>query len=49
MEYFPLTDQRVRLHANYSYAFGKNTNENGYLKDKQSMIDLGVTWRMKVL
>lgn len=49
MEYFPLTDQRVRLHANYSYAFGENTNENGYLKDKQSMIDLGVTWRMKVL
>lgn len=49
VEYFPLKNNKVRLHANYSYAFGKNTNPCGFVKDKQSMVDLGVTWRVNVL
>jgi len=48
-EYFPLKDERIRIHGYYSYAFGKNTNPNGVLTDKYSLLNLGVTWRMKVL
>ena len=49
LEYYPLKNKRVRLHANYSYCFGKNTNPTGYLQDKHSILDLGVTWRVNVI
>ena len=49
MEYFPLKDKNVRVHGYYSYAFGKNTNPNGTLRDKESQVNVGVTWRVKVL
>lgn len=48
-EFYPLKNNDVRLHGNYSYSFGKNTNENGYLQDKQSLVSIGVSWQMKVL
>lgn len=49
MEYYPLKNKNVRLHANYSYCFGKNTNPDGCLQDRQSILDLGVTWRVNVI
>lgn len=49
LEYYPLKNKNVRLHANYSYCFGKNTNPTGYLQDKLSILDLGVTWRVNVI
>ena len=48
-EYFPLKNNKVRLHAVYTYSFGKNTNPDGVAKDKQSLFDIGVTWRMRVI
>lgn len=49
VEYRPLADKRVRLHANYSYAFGRNTTPDAFLHDGQQTVNVGVTWRMKVL
>lgn len=48
-ELYPLKTDMIRVHGNYSYSFGTNTNENGYLKDKQSLISVGLTWQMKIL
>lgn len=49
VEYYPLKEKNVRVHGNYSYAFGKNTNPNGVVQDKMSLVNVGVTWRGKVL
>lgn len=49
MEFFPIKDDRVRLHANFSYAFGRNTTANPVVQPKQTYIDLGLTWKMKIL
>lgn len=49
IEYFPLGNDDVRLHANYCYTRGKNENPNGVLQDKQSIFDMGVTWRVKII
>ena len=46
LEYFPLGTNQVRLHVNYSYSFGKNGNPEGALPDKQSLFDVGLTWRL---
>lgn len=50
MEYYPIRKKMdIRLHANYSYAWGSNTNPDGMMLDKQSYISVGATWRMNVL
>lgn len=49
IEYYPLANDRIRLHGNYCYTFGRNTNPEGVLKDRQSVVEAGVTWRMQVL
>ena len=49
VEYMPLGDDRVRLHANYCYAFGTNANPAGTMLDRQSLVDIGLTWRVKVI
>lgn len=50
VEYFPIKDSRdVRLHANYSYTWGNNTNADGTLFGDQSFLSVGVTWKMSVL
>ncbi len=49
IEFFPLKDKNVRIHGNYSYAFGKNTNPNGTVHDGETGVNIGVTWRAKVL
>lgn len=49
LEYFPLKDKRVRIHGNYSYSMGTNTNPNAVLQDQLSLLNFGLTWRLKVL
>ena len=50
VEYFPIKDSRdVRLHAGYSYAWGKSGNPSGSVWNNHSFVSLGVTWRMSVL
>ena len=49
LEFFPLGDGRVRLHANYCYSFGTNANPAGTMLDRQSLVDVGLTWRVKVI
>lgn len=47
VEYSPIPE--VRLHAHANYAFGTNTNPQAVLHDQRTQINVGVTWRMKVL
>ena len=47
VEYSPIPE--VRLHAHANYAFGTNTNPMAVLQDQRTQINVGVTWRMKVL
>ncbi|MDD7317256.1 MAG: porin [Prevotella sp.] len=49
VEFFPLKDKKLRIHGNMGYAFGKNTNPNGTVHDKESNVNIGVTWRARVL
>lgn len=49
VEYFPMGNYKVRLHAHYSYAFGRNTTPCAVIHDKQSTLRVGLTWRMDVL
>lgn len=49
VEYYPLKEKNIRIHGYYSYAFGKNTNPEGVVQDKMSQVNVGVTWRGKVL
>lgn len=48
-EYFPIKDSKdVRLHLNFHYTFGTNGNTAGALIDKQSIADIGATWRINI-
>lgn len=50
VEYFPIEGSRdIRLHGTYSYAWGKNSNLGGSVRDNQSFLSLGVTWKMNIL
>ena len=49
VEFYPIKNHDVRLHADYSYAWGKNTNPNGTMQDDQSLVQVGVTWKMNLL
>jgi hypothetical protein len=51
IEYHPVKIKKhdVRLHACYFYSWGKNGNPDGTLRNKNSVVDLGVTWFMDVL
>ena len=49
VEYYPLKEKNVRIHGYYSYSFGKNANPAGVVQDKMSELNIGVTWRGKVL
>lgn len=49
IEYYPIKGKRtVRLHAVYNYTFGSSSEMN-VLQDKQSIFDVGLTWRMNIL
>lgn len=49
VEVFPIGDDRLRLHATYSYTWGKNASPQGELQDRQHLINCGVTWKMKLM
>lgn len=51
VEYYPMKNgsKDVRLHANACYTFGKNGNLAGALIDKQTLVDVGLTWRIDLL
>lgn len=49
VNYYPLKDKNLRFHATYHYSFGKNTTPEAILQNKQSLIDVGASWTMKVL
>ena len=48
-EYYPLGDKRLRLHANYCYSMGTNTNPDAVMHDKHSVVDMGLTWRLNIV
>ncbi|MBR1732243.1 MAG: porin [Alloprevotella sp.] len=49
LEYYPLQDERIRLHANYCYTLGKNANTDGVLRPRQSLFNIGLTWKADLL
>lgn len=49
IEYYPLRNKNVRLHGIYSYSFGRNPQPQAFVRDNLSMLNIGVTWRVKVL
>lgn len=52
VEYYPLGgrgDRSIRLHAACSYTIGTNGNKAGALLDKQTFVDVGLTWRVDIL
>ena len=51
LEYFPIEGSRdIRFHGAYSYAWGKNGNGSaGTVQNAQSLVMVGVTWRMDIL
>jgi hypothetical protein len=51
VEYHPfhIKNQDIRFHAAYFYSWGKNGNEAGTLQNKQSFVEVGLTWSMDVL
>lgn len=49
IEYYPIkSTKNLRLHLTYCYTDGKATAA-GVLRPQQSIVDAGVTWRMKLL
>ena len=49
LEYFPLKSNRnLRLHIDCCHTKGK-TVDGGYMKQDQTLLEVGVTWRMKLL
>ena len=49
VEYFPLADKSIRLHATFCHSFGDNGNPAGVLLDDQQIASVGLTWRMSLL
>lgn len=51
VEYYPLRDgnRNIRLHANFCYSWGTNSNEAGTMLPKQSIVDVGLKWKIDIL
>lgn len=51
VEYYPLSNgnRDIRFHANFCYSWGNNSNVAGTMLPKQSIVDLGVTWKVDIL
>lgn len=49
VEYFPLADKRVRIHATFCHSFGDNGNPAGSVLPDQQIASVGLTWRMGLL
>lgn len=48
LEFFPVKKYDIRLHADYCYTWGRNTNPDGISQDKQSIFNVGLTWKVTV-
>lgn len=50
VEFFPNKGKPdLRLHANFFHTWGENGNPDGVLQNKQSTINVGITWRANLL
>lgn len=49
VEFYPLKNRAVRVHADYAYAWGTNTNDEGTIRNNQSFVNVGVTWNIDFL
>ena len=49
IEYYPMGNRDVRLHAAYVYNIGKNGNPGGTALDKGSFLTVGITWKIDAL
>lgn len=50
VEFFPLKGKKdIRLHANAAYAWGRNGNPSGTMLPKQTYLDFGLKWNMRLL
>ena len=49
VEYYPMGNRDVRLHAAYVYNTGKNGNPGGTALNKGSFFTFGLTWKIDVL
>ena len=49
VEFYPIKNHDVRLHADYSYSWGKNSNPEGTMRPDQSLVHVGVTWKVDFL
>ncbi|MBQ0114977.1 MAG: porin [Bacteroidales bacterium] len=49
IEYYPLGTPDIRLHAAYAYSWGTNTDPAPAVLDKQSYIDVGLSWKVDLL
>ena len=49
VEYYPLKGNRnIRLHAVYSHTLGRNGNPDGVLQPKNSVITIGLKWKVDI-
>jgi len=51
LEFFPIADRRntLRLHANFFYSWGSNTNTADVMQNKTTLVDFGVKWNINLL
>lgn len=47
--FYPLKNEKVRLHARYQYSFGENTTNDPVAVDNRSYVNVGVTWKVRVM
>ncbi|MBO5716852.1 MAG: porin [Alistipes sp.] len=49
VEYYPMGNRNVRLHAAYAHTFGLNTNIDGTALDKLGYLTVGLTWKIDIM
>ncbi len=49
IEYYPLGDKSLRIHALSSHVVGKNRNPHGTLRGGESLFNIGVTWKLSIV
>ncbi len=49
VEYYPMGNRNVRLHAAYAHTFGVNTNLDGTALNKLGYLTVGLTWKIDIM
>ena len=51
IEYFPFVNDKheIRIHADYCYTMGTNTNSESSLHNNHSYFDVGLTWKFDII